>query len=118
MEFILQKKAEPFFPSLEKWIQTGQLEPAKEGIRALVSLLKERCMKQIYDKDPDLNSNFGFLLGHPIQIDVGRFRYDKFYSNQQVYREEIFRITDNLKQWLDSHSPELSLYLQNELQML
>lgn len=118
MEFILQKRVELFFPSLEKWIAKGDVITAKKALTELISLLKKRFEIKIYDKDPDLNTNFGFLNGHPIQLDVGRFKRDSFYSNPQVYKREILRITDNLKQWLDVHSLELSSHLQEELRVL
>jgi hypothetical protein len=118
MEFFLQKKVEPFFPSLEKWISENNLPLAKQALTELIALLKNRFEKRIYDKDPDLNTNFGFLNGHPIQLDAGRFKNDRFYSNNQVYKPQIWKITDNLKQWLDVHHEELSVHLQKELQNL
>ncbi|MES2344998.1 MAG: hypothetical protein V4494_03560 [Chlamydiota bacterium] len=118
MEFFLQKKVDPFFPSLEKWIKEDNLLAAQQALTELVCLLKRRFIKNIYDKDPDLNTNFGFLKGHPIQLDAGRFKHDPFYSNAEVYQREILRITDNLKQWLDTHNEELSLHLQKELNNL
>lgn len=118
MEFILQKRAQLIFPALQEWIQANDIKAAKGALTELVNLLKERFTKEIYDKDPDLNTNFGFLGQHPVQIDVGRFKKDPFYSNRQVYQREIARITDNLKQWLDLNSPELSEHLLGEVHKL
>lgn len=118
MEFILQKKVQPFFPSLQQWIAENNIPLAKQALTELISVLKGRFLKAIYDKDPDLNTNFGFLDGHPIQLDVGRFKQDSFYCNHEVYKREIQRITDNLKQWLDVHSQDLSLHLQQVVNSL
>lgn len=118
MEFILQKKAEMVYPTLTNWIEKNDISKAKSALTELVQVLKNRFTKEIFDKDPDLNTNFGILNGHPIQIDVGRFSKDNFYSNKEVYKLEITRITDNLKQWLEESCPELSLHLQREIQQL
>ncbi len=118
MEFVLQKRATLLFPALERWIDAGQASAAKKALSALVHFLKTRCEKEIFDKDPDLNTNFGFLETCPMQIDIGRFKIDGFYSNKQVYKREIRRITDNLQQWLELRSPELSVHLQKELEKL
>lgn len=118
MEFLLQKRATPFFPTLEKWVNTGEVGTAKQALTHLVYLLKGRLKGGIFDKDPDLNSNFGFLEGVPLQIDVGRFKIDRFYQNPQVYKREVARITDNLHQWLEAHSPELCQHLKEEIQQL
>jgi hypothetical protein len=118
MQFILQKRAEMVYPTLANWIENGEIAKAKGTLTELVQILKNRFEKEIFDKDPDLNTNFGILDGHPIQIDVGRFRKDNFYSNKQVYKLEIMRITDNLKQWLEGNCPELSFHLQREIQQL
>ena len=112
MEFLLQQRAQPFYTALERWIDDGQLEEAKEGITGLLSLLQSRCLKGISDKDPDLQTNFGFINQRPIQFDVGRFKLDSSIDTEA----ELIRITAKLKDWLDQKSPHLSQHLQKELE--
>lgn len=113
MEFLLQKKAQLIYPTLQSWIDQGKLDRARDSLSDLVRLLSLRCDKGIFDKDPDLNTNFGFAQGRAIQIDVGRFRKETGKKTEK--RDELVKITDHLKQWLDRKSPDLSLYLQNEV---
>lgn len=115
VEFLVQKKATLVYPTIEKLLKTQGLSSAKQAITRLVQLLKFRCEKGIFDKDPDLNTNFGFLDLCPVQIDIGRFRYDEERSKPSIYRDEIIRITDNLRQWLDTLSPALSDHLLAEI---
>ncbi len=84
----------------------GELDKAKRGLSEFVCLLRNRCQMGIFDKDPDLKTNFGFLDGHPIQFDVGRFK---------IGSDEMLRVTDGLLQWLESKEPRLSAYLEEEL---
>lgn len=117
MEFLVQKKAALVYPSIANLVKTEGIDAAKEAIGALVRLLFLRCEKQIFDKDPDLNTNFGFLLNVPIQIDIGRFRRREENRSHEEDRKEIIRITDNFRQWLDKNYPPLSEHLLNEIQM-
>lgn len=113
MEFLLQKKAELIYPTLQILIDCGNLEQAKNSLSDLINLISLRCDKGIFDKDPDLNTNFGFSEGRAIQIDVGRFRNEEYTAEEK--RDELLRITDHLKQWLDGNSIELSAFLQNNI---
>ncbi len=107
MEFLVQRKATLVYPHIETLIQKGELTAAKMAITNLVSLLHDRYKKGIFDKDPDLNTNFGFIGTCALQIDIGRFRE----GGGREDRDEILRITDNFRQWLDLRSPELSSHL-------
>ena len=75
MEFLVQRKAELALPTLKQWLQAGEVEKAKEGISSLVHLVRERCKKGIFDKDPDFRTNFGFTAMGAMQLDAGRFRW-------------------------------------------
>lgn len=120
MEFVVQQKATLLYPAMEELIHSQGMEASKKAISSLLHLLVKRCRLGIIDKDPDLNTNFGFLCTTPVQIDVGRFRIERSEGGtpqvSQSYREELFRITDNFRQWLDTKSPELASYLIQEIQ--
>jgi hypothetical protein len=118
MEFLVQKKATLVYPSIDLLMQTRGPETTKEAISALLQLLWSRCQKGIFDKDPDLNTNFGFLGTVPVQIDIGRFRKQQELKTPLEYRDEVIRITDHFRQWLDQKYPELSKHLLNEIHQL
>jgi len=111
MEFLVQKKADLIYPTLEKWIENKEWNEAKNGLHSLVCLLKRRLRKNIYDKDPDINTNFGFIDGQAVQIDIGRFKSGPYFLPQ----EELIRITDHLCQWLEVKAPKLFQFLKEEI---
>ncbi len=115
MEFILQKKADFFYPTLEKWIAAKEFDKAKGALSNLISILHNRCKKELFDKDPDLATNFGFIGEEPIQFDVGRFKVDPSRSDPEIYGDELIRITDRLCVWLDTKAPELSTHIREEI---
>ncbi len=112
MEFIVQKKASLLYPSIEHIVATEGIETAKMAITSLIDLLKSRRQKGIYDKDPDLNTNFGFIDKTAVQIDIGRFSKG---SKLPQDRDDIFLITDSFRQWLDQKYPPLSAHLLQEI---
>ncbi len=112
MEFIVQKKASLLYPSIQYLVATEGMETAKEAITSLINLLKSRREKGIYDKDPDLNTNFGFIDKTPVQIDIGRFSKGSKIAGD---RDNIFLITDSFRQWLDKKYPLLSDHLLQEI---
>nr|AOO54562.1 hypothetical protein [uncultured bacterium] len=118
MEFLVQKRATLVYPSIDALMKAHAPEDAKEAISALIQLLKYRCEKGIFDKDPDLNTNFGFLDNKALQIDIGRFRRETLSPYPNTYRDEIIRITDNFRQWLDARYPMLSEHLAAEIQKI
>lgn len=115
MEFLVQKKAELVYPRIDVIAQKEGLESAKSAITNLVRLLNLRCQRGIFDKDPDLNTNFGFIDKTPVQIDIGRFQPDEREQSSAAQREEILRITDHFRQWLDQKYPPLSTHLLHEI---
>lgn len=118
MEFLLQKKADLFYPAMQTMIDGGKKEEAKAALQKLVSFLAKRASLGLYDKDPDINTNFGIANGSPLQIDVGRFRPDPSRKDPSLYITDIIRVTDNLRQWLEAQDKELSDALLNEIEHL
>ncbi len=118
MEFLVQKRADLLYPALANIVEREGLDAARESLSHLLDLLVLRCKKGIFDKDPDLNTNFG-LIGHtPIQIDVGRYRILEDSTPGTIDRDEIIRITDNLNQWLRANYPTLSDHLETQIRLI
>lgn len=118
MEFLVQKRADLLYPTLDRIATCDGISAGCEALSRLVDLLVLRCEKGIFDKDPDLNTNFGFIGHTPVQIDVGRYRILEGSQPGSVDRDEIIRITDNLNQWLRAKHPELSDHLETQLSKL
>ncbi len=115
MQYLLQKRAKPIYALLEEWISQGEMEYAKEQLSKLVTLLRTRCQKGIFDKDPDLKTNFGFTDDGPIQFDIGRFKLDPTRTDPNIYRDDLIRITDRLCQWLEERAPALAAHIEQEI---
>jgi len=76
--FILQKKCDPLFPTLLK-ATPEEREGLISSFSHLIDRLENLGFKNI---DPKLGSNFGFLEGKAIVIDVGNFAYDPIHAKE------------------------------------
>ena len=117
MEFLIQKKAKPLYTALETWIENGEEEKAMKALSSLVYLLKCRRAKGIFDKDPDLMTNFGVIGCDAIQFDIGRFKKETT-TNTSVKEDadELIRITHKLSTWLKRCAPKLRMHLLFEVE--
>jgi len=112
--FVLQKKALLAYAYLD----TCAEKEAKEAIFSLVALLKHKMDLGIADRDPLIRTNFGFLEGSPMQIDIGPLFFDPSMKKLDKQKEEIPRITLSLKHWLEKNHPEMLPYLDEALKNL
>ncbi|MEX0962281.1 MAG: hypothetical protein WDZ28_05450 [Simkaniaceae bacterium] len=96
-EFYIQKKAELAYSYLAKTRDSKVLYK-------LLKLIKSRYEKNIFDKDPDFATNFGFIYDTPIQIDLGRFSIMAPPLSSLFLKEEMIRITRPFKKWLEKES--------------
>lgn len=112
VEFVIQKRAVLVFPHLKTLIQEQKKEEARYAIDQIVNLIVSRCQKGIYDQDPRIGSNIGFLEDRAILIDIGRLEIDPNRKDPEIYRKDLEQITSKLQMWLNKNgSPELASYL-------
>lgn len=114
--FLIQKKAKLVYAALDEMIQAHDRVKAERAIIGLIDLCLWKCRQGIHDNDPLIRTNFGILDDEVIQIDVGPLSKDFSTHDPDHIRKEIFRITASLKNWLNEHSPELAVFLDQQLE--
>ncbi len=112
--FTIQKKADLIYPTLEKWMQSGHDDLAKEGLRRLVKFLYQSREKGIEDEDKHLEDNMGFIGTCPMHIDFGHLIKSERHCDPEVERKEIQHLLLPLKCHLDTSYPELSQFLEQQ----
>jgi hypothetical protein len=115
IEFVVQRRAQLIYSHLEDLMARGDFEGAKQALRRILSLIVSRCKKGIFDEDPRIHRNFGFLGVKPIFIDVGRFVRDPCRKNPAIYKSDLVAITKRFRIWLKESQPELVATLDEEL---
>lgn len=99
LRFAVQKKAESF----EKIFLEAKGDPIamQKRIDQLRLLLQTRVAKGIWNKDPNLSRNFGFLEDRAIEFDFGNYRQNPSLDQ----KKEITRFSKKLDHWLKKNIP-------------
>lgn len=116
--FILQKKGESFYHSLEQVATLEGSAGMQRWIDQYLDFLALRMEKQIADADQDTEHNLGVLDGHICLLDPGRLYREEQLQDPKRRKEEWERATRQLRSWLQSHHPSACLYLDQRLQAL
>lgn len=115
VEFLLQKRGTLAYHAIDQWMADGDQKKAEEAIHHLLTLAKGRCLKGIFDKDPDFSTNFGFIEAEPFQMDFGRLSHSEQEKNPQVYGPELIRITRDFEGWIAENHPDLLTSFKKDL---
>ncbi len=110
--FLVQKRATPLYPYIEEKMAQNDLEGAKKALTQMVEIFIQRCKKGIFDEDPRLHKNLGFIAGKAIFIDGGRFKKDLARKRPEIYKQDLLSTTSRLKVWLEQKYPVLGPYLE------
>jgi hypothetical protein len=114
-EFIVQRRAELAYHHLEGLVAKGEISVAQAAVKSMVHAIVSRCKKGVLDEDPRLHENMGFLDGHPVFIDVGRFRTDPQRKQEAFYKRDAHESTIRFRRWLLKHHPALAPALEEAL---
>ena len=76
LPFVMQKKATLAPEYLANLIAKGDFDGARAAVEALKSLFTARALKGFSDPRQSLSTNYGFVEGKPVQIDVGKIERD------------------------------------------
>lgn len=111
MRFALQKKAAPFLEALTAAKGSAEME---KKIDQLIGLLKTRTDRKIFNSDPSLSRNFGFLEDRAIEFDFGNYR-KAFDLNQ---KREMNRFASKLRKWLVENDPNSVAYFDQKMEAI
>jgi hypothetical protein len=115
VEFVLQRKADLVYSRISDIMAGGDLAAAREAFHSILEVILSRCQKGIYDEDPRIHRNFGFLGKKSIFIDVGRFVRDPQRKLPEVYKNDLQHITQRFRSYLEDSYPMLVPILDEEL---
>ena len=114
--FVIQKKVDLAYPALKKMIDEGKTSEASQALSSLLDLFFWKYGHGIADNDPLIRTNYGFLEGKAVQIDIGPLSKDEAVCSQQYQQKESERVFASLKFWLIKNAPSLIPALDRELQ--
>ncbi len=107
--FVLQKKVELTMHHLDRLLQNGDVDGAKESVKQIYELFLSRAQKGYTDRLQTLDKNYGFFEGKAVQLDVGRIRKIPAIARDPI--KEVKRVINNITPSL-AHYPELTPILE------
>jgi len=116
LEFTLQKKASMAFPTLTALLENHQIEEAKLRLQSLLDLIFKRSQLGIADHDPR-RRNFGFIDKKAVEIDLGSFTIEEPLKRENEGKRAFFFETMKLRRWVQKNHPELSEFLEENIQI-
>ncbi len=117
-DFVLQKKADLIYPKIDTLMHVGNLEKSRETITHVLRLIHTRCTRGFSDRDPNIRTNCGLVEDLAIKIDVGKIGRDDTMKVPAIYKNELLRISQPFKIWIDQNHPQLSEHFEKELNKL
>lgn len=111
--FIIQRKADPFFPTLQKAYEKEGIDGVIKRIDAFLKVINDRISKNIADDDLNIANNMGFVGEEAVIIDIGRLYLDP----NLIRKKELLRSSKNLRVWLLNNYPNVVGYLDEKIDM-
>lgn len=102
--FLLQKKADLFYPHIQALMKKGDIEGAKYALTSTFQLLNRFMDIGVFDNNAILRKNFGFIDNEAMQFDIGKFKFD---ASRTPDKREIRIITERFHVWVEKNYPEL-----------
>lgn len=113
--FLVQKKIDPIYPTLERFFVEGGDDKLKKGLNSILDLFIERTKKGISDDDLNIDDNVGFIKDEAKIIDIGKLFKDGNLKDKKNIKKEVLKSTKFLMIWLKKKYPHLSFYLEKEI---
>lgn len=117
-DFLLQRRALLASEHFSQLRSRGDIEAGKESIDSLLKMMAKRSQKGIYDRDPNLRRNCGFISNQAVEIDVGSYTYSPDLKLPFAWKTDVHQKSLQLKRLIQKHYPELFSYLEIQLRDL
>lgn len=118
LDFVLQKKAETVYESIEHLAQDGMADEIREKIGAILHVMQTLSCKGFEDRDPNIRTNCGFLENKAIIIDVGKFKKNDRTKTFDLTLKEIEQVSAPFRTWLETSYPSFLGVFDEELEKL
>lgn len=109
-DFIIQKRADKVYERIDYLMARNRVEEAKKTIEDVFALIYIRAKKGYRDRDPNIETNCGFIEDKPVKIDVGRFVPCSDMKKEEVRKADLLDILPPFEEWIKETHPSLFPY--------
>lgn len=118
VEFVVQRGATRIYDHLNALLRERNYDDLKSAIRSFLKLIATRCEKGFVDQDLTIRNNIGFVGNTAIQFDCGTLTRDSSMKYPLNFRKEIMEGAERLNVWAHENCPEITMFIQDEAQVL
>lgn len=116
--FIVQKVVRTTRDLLSELLAEGNLSEAKIRIRQIIDLYREEYQQGMYDADPGLKTNTGFVGQKAVRIDLGKLTKNEKMRDPKVYRQDLKKVLSKFMGWIQRiFSPEVYQELNEDIHL-
>lgn len=116
--FIIQKKADLIYPTLEKLYASGQLAEGKKVISSVLQLILDSHQKGYVDHDPILRKNYGLLGLEAMHIDIGDLVKESKIEARENDAPYVKRVTASLRKKIEADFPLLLSHYDEKIKQI
>lgn len=109
-DFVIQKKADRVYERIDQLVQNQKIKEAKRAIDDVFALIYIRAKKGYRDRDPNIETNCGFIANRAVKIDIGRFVPCEEMKIEEVRKKDLLCILEPFEEWLETAHPSLFPY--------
>lgn len=113
LDFLLQKKAVPAYPYIHELLAQHNVKGAQNAIEQIVQLHSIIAARGFNDLDPNIETNFGFIDGQAMKIDVGCLIKDARFLDKRFASKRMAKPLNRLLKCLKAHGSQDYLALEN-----
>lgn len=113
--FILQKKAEPFYP----YLLSLNEEKQKEALRSFLELILLKNPPGIASRDLRVHLNFGFIDGKAVKIDAGSLKKMPEQEAKEYNKSHTKWEIQKMGSWIEKNiSEEMGIWFKEEAYLI
>lgn len=104
--FLLQRKGKKLRDLMNQLLASGNINRAKRSIAQIFAMYVKEYKKGLYDADPGVMHNTGFIGDRAFHLDMGKLTKDNGLKEPELYRKDLGRVAWKMDVWISHHYPE------------
>jgi hypothetical protein len=113
--FYVQKRAQLIYPRIAELMRTKDIDPAKNIITSILSLIDFLGKKGVCDHDLTLYKNIGLINDRAVQLAISKLQLEDLCAHSSTHKLNIPVITEPFRRWIKKNYPELLGHFDDKL---
>lgn len=108
--FCIQKHADLFYVHLAQLLRERDMEPIKEKIASVFSLISHLCCEGVLNSESVKTLDVGIVNNQVVQVDIDKLCTSSLCVCKKNCKETVSTMTQKFRTWVEEHCSELGPY--------